>query len=237
MKRNEKIGKQKKKIWKIILGLFLILILIFLLHTIRNLIIISNLQSKVEQYINSTNFHNTIYTYQGDTHIKTETYYLNGKQAVKIIRILNGEKTTIQIYSKDGEQKENMYIETADSKIAKINITGSIYFMVSNALETENLKELLIASITSSISSKQCNGKDCYLIKGAMLSNSLVGENWKYIDKQTGLQVRVNSGTSTNTNTGTTINEIQDFSFEFGTVTENDFIEPDINQYTVTNNE
>ena len=46
----------KKKIFKILGILLLVVIAIFLIHTIRNYIIITDLQNKIDNYSNSTNF-------------------------------------------------------------------------------------------------------------------------------------------------------------------------------------
>ena len=49
--------KNKKLILIIILLVILALVILLLIHTIRNFIIIKNLQENVAQYLNSTNYH------------------------------------------------------------------------------------------------------------------------------------------------------------------------------------
>lgn len=52
-----------------------------------------------------------------------------------------------------------------------------------------------------------------------------------YIDKETGLPIRLPGGTYTSNER--TIDTIIEFDFEFGTITEEDVKEPDITQYRI----
>lgn len=227
-KKKSKVGK------KILLVIFIILVLV-IIWTGRNMIIIKTLQNTVKEYESSTNYHRTLYTYSGDTYGKMDMYYLNGKQAIKLTRFANGNVITMESYGNDKEEKRNTYVVTKDTKTARINETGSMFFGIQGMLYTENFGQLSIGSLLSKITSRECNGKDCYYIEGAISPFIFSTDSGLYIDKETGLAVRAEGGKYTNTNTGITVNEIIDYRYEFNTVTEDDFIEPDISEYTIVN--
>lgn len=53
----------KKKIFKKLGIILLAIIIIILIHTVRNMIIISNTQKKLSNYINSNNYHMKIVSF------------------------------------------------------------------------------------------------------------------------------------------------------------------------------
>ena len=67
-----------KKIFKILGILLLVVIAIFLIHTIRNYIIITDLQNKIDNYSNSTNY----YTKSVATESKTKLLQVRGRTMV-----------------------------------------------------------------------------------------------------------------------------------------------------------
>ena len=82
--------------------------------------------------------------------------------------------------------------------------------------------------VLSSIRNETYNGRPCYYINN---THSYMGASL-YVDKETGLLVgRISADYDFN---GTIVREpIYEFSYEFGTVTDADFIEPDISEYKV----
>ena len=74
---------KKKKIFKIIGAILLAIIAIFLIHTIRNYIIITDLQDKIAKYSDSTKYHikSTSTTKEG-TKVEMEYYKKDNKQVV-----------------------------------------------------------------------------------------------------------------------------------------------------------
>ena len=62
---------------------------------------------------------------------------------------------------------------------------------IYNFLETDNKWQTFLSSITARIKSTECNGKQCYEIKGFLSTTSLTEKDSRvYIDKDTGLYVK-----------------------------------------------
>lgn len=217
--------KKIRKVLKIISIVALIALAIVVIHTIRNFIIITNLQSKISEYSNSTNYCTKSVANENNGIIITMKYYKkDNKQAVFLERNLNGEITKMSMYN-NGERTD-LFIETTDSKIAQLNSGTIMSVDIYNQLETENSWQTFLGSIFSSVKSTKYNGKDCYAISNFMSSNSLsYDKQTVYIDKDTGLFVK---------------NEIDKIvterEYEFNNVEDSIFVEPDISQYTLKEN-
>ena len=74
----------KKKILKIIGIVFLIIIVIVLIHTIRNYIIITNLQNKVSKYTESTNYYTKSISTENGMKVTIEYYKKDKKEVLKL---------------------------------------------------------------------------------------------------------------------------------------------------------
>lgn len=213
---------KKKKILKIILVIIAILIAILAVHTIRNYIIITNLQNKISQYQNSSNYHiKSVATENNGTVVKMDYYKKDNKQVVFLERILNGETNKIAMYN-NGERTDTFTV-TKDSKIAQLNTGTTIVINIYNHLETDNNWQTFLSSINSKIKSVNCNGKECYSIKDFMSTTSLTSDGAEtYIDKETGLFVKT-----------VEYEVVNEREYEFDKVEDSIFVEPDIGQYTL----
>ena len=81
----------KKKILIVIGIILLVAIVIFLIHSARNFIIISKLQDKALECINSNNYHTRTITHISDeSTVTTDHYKKENKQAVFIQKNENG---------------------------------------------------------------------------------------------------------------------------------------------------
>ena len=212
----------KKKILKIIGVILLIVIAIFLIHTIRNYVIISDLQNKISKYANSTNYRTKSVTTENDGSVVTMEYYKkDNKEVVFLERMANNEVTKISMYS-NGERTD-VFTETKDSKVAQLNSGTIMSLGIYNHLENDSKWQTILGCISAKIKSVDYNGKECYIVKEFMSSNSLISEGVEtYIDKETGLFVKsIDAGI---------VNERE---YEFNTVDDSIFTEPDISQYTL----
>ena len=229
-KRSSKKVKYLKKFnrkIKTLKAIILIVLLIFLISTTRKMVIISSLSKKAENHVNSTNYHRITYGYQPDYYVKTEVYTLGNKQAVFTTQIVNGEKKELKIYGENGKIN-NIYSESQGEKIAQLNVNGEMIVNIPNPTYLENnIIQLFLASIFSSINTRTINSKECYYISnpGNYYIFATTGDGM-YLDKETGLTVR------TNANEDGTWPQA-DYIYEFNTVTEQDFEEPDISEYEV----
>ena len=215
-----------KKVLKIIGIIIAILIIIVLIHTIKNYIIITDLQDKISQYSNSSNYYIKSVATEGNGTIVTMEYYKkDNKQVVFLERNLNGEISKISMYN-NGERTDTFWDNT-DNKTAELDSVMIMSVNIYNGLETDNKWQTFLGCITSSIKSVNYNGKECYNIKGFMSSTSLTSEATEtYIKKDTGLFVK-----------STSDNTLTEKEYKFDNVEDSIFIEPDISEYTLKEKE
>ena len=109
-----------KKVLKIIGIIIAILIIVFLIHAIRNYVIVTGLQNKIKPYFNSSNYYMKSVTKDNDGTIVTMEYYKKDKKQVAFIeRNLNGEISKISIYN-NGERIDRFFNYDED-KIAELD--------------------------------------------------------------------------------------------------------------------
>lgn len=215
----------KKKALKVIGFILLIVFIMFLVHTIRNYIIITNLQDKISKYSSSTNYYiKSVATEDNGMSVTMRYYRKDNKQVVFMERNLNGEISKISMY--DNGERTDIFTETKDSRIVQLNSGTIISVNIYNFLETENNWQTFLGSISSRIKSTNYNEKDCYVISGFLSLTSLTFEGQEtYIEKDTGLFVKT-SGDGV----------IMERNYEFDNVEDSIFVEPDISQYTLKEN-
>lgn len=218
----------KKKILKII-GIILLVILVFvMIHTIRNTIIINNLQKRVEKYSNSNNYHiKSISNVSENTTMIMNQYQKDDKQLLIIDRTVDNENVKMSFYKKD--TKVDTFIETKDEKIARLNVENSILGISSiDIIQTDNLWQTIIYGLTTKIKTINVNGCECYSIDILLTPDYLIGKSkTEYdIEKETGLPKKLILDEQKVTR-----------EYEFGNVDDSIFVEPDISQYTLEDKE
>lgn len=213
----------KKKVLKIIGIILLIIIIIISINTIRNYIIITDLQNKITKYSDKTNYHiKSIAKENNGTIVSMEYYKKDNKQVLFLNRNLNGEITKISIY--DNGERIDRYTDTEDSKIAQLNSGELLSINIYNFLETENNWQTFLSSIVARVRTTEYNGKQCYAIQRFLSLTSLTSEDGEiYIDKETGLFLK----------TTESIDRVTEREYEFDNVDDSIFVEPDISQYTL----
>lgn len=206
---------------KIIIGLLLIIIAIialFLGLTIRKFIIFKELSKRALQYDNITNYYEKVVDSSG----MDIEYFCKENKSKKIITDYKGETRKLTMYN-NSKEVNTYVIEPNGNKVARLGSKTS--FSEPNVLgfrfdgDFWYWAKLLIAS---NISTTELNGKECYYINGGLLTNT-------YIEKETGLILKMQNGTMSDGSEPI----IQEYYYEFGTVTDNDFIEPNISEYTI----
>ena len=200
-----------------------ILIILILIYTIRNYIIITDLQSKILNYQDSKNYHikSVANSNDGTTNIKMDYYRKDNKQVIFIERNANGERVKLSMY--DNGERVDTFTDTQDTKTAKLNSGELMTVNIYNYLETDNKWQTLLGCITAKIKSTNLNGKECYIVKGFLSSTSLTSEGAEiYIDKDTGLFLKT-----------TEAEIITERNYEFHNVEDSIFTEPEISQYTL----
>ena len=219
----------KRKILITILLIAIISILAFLAFTIREMITLKNLNIKVAQFVNNNEHYEKIINDSGNTTTITE-YYCKGDNAVLFLNTtLNSTGETRKLTNYFKGDKVNSYIESGEDKIALLNTNGvPSKVMIRQVDAGNNLWELFLMSLATSIRSEECNGKDCYVLS--------LGENSKtYIDKETGLTLKAIEGTVVDENGNESVQTMQ-YHYEFDNVDDNIFVEPDISKYKIQEN-
>ena len=213
-----------KKILKIIGIVLLIAIIILLIHTIRNFVIISNLQNKIAEYENSQNHHIKLISTQEDGTVLTTNYYKkDDKNVVFIERNRNGEIVKIAIY--DNGETHNTYTETSTEKVASLN-SGLITVQIFNGVETDTFWQKVLVSMVARIGTAKENGKKYYKLSHLVSTYALLADTHaSLIDSETGLLYKSMDKYST------VVRE-----YEFNNVDDSIFIEPDISEYEVRDN-
>lgn len=209
-----------KKILKIIGIILLILIILLLVHTIRNFIIVSKLQKNISKYANSTNYHVKIVSNESNGIMMTTNYYKKDNKETSITeRNINGEISKISLYVDNG--KKDLFIENTENKIAKLDTEAlTMTIQIYNSLESDSTWHTILSSMHAHIKSE----KNYYIVSNypSFITLMPMGKNEYYIDKDTGLLIK-----------SVTNDIVAEREFEFNNVDDSIFIEPDISQFTI----
>lgn len=226
--------KKKMKLWKKILIIVIILFLIFLAFTVRKMIIMYSLENKLNESRQQSNiYEKTTMDYSIAVLGNLEKYYKDGIEK-NVMLSLDGTTKIIQ-YIYPNERK--VFSEENGHKTLTISEESNgdaqtYYPMFTSYTEANSFLELLFNSITSKIVTENINGKECYVLSGKYNSNFLYGEtttNIKaYIEKETGITLQVVEFYEEN---GEQKQFKREYTYSFGTVTDDDMKEPDETQY------
>lgn len=218
-----------KKILKVLGIIILVVILLLVIHTIRNFIIVQGLQGNIAKYINSTNYHIKSFTKeQSGVEMNVDFYVKDGKNVSFIKRNMNGDISKITTFSQNDKNGFNTYIENGVSKIAMLEKDGlSIREEIYNGVESDSRWHTVISSFFAHIRSEKVNGKDCYVVENfpSYINLASTGKIEYYIEKDTGLMIK-----------SVTNDIISEREYEFNNVDDSIFLEPDISQYVVKEN-
>ena len=196
------------KLGKKILIVAGVILIIFAILIGRKAWILKNLQRKVSNYTQMTNYYVKIVSHDGQESIY-ETYKKDDKYLVKF-EVLSPNKSKVINYC-NGETT-NCYIEREESKIAILDTEAlpspAMITDYWSEFSTKEFIKMVLFKITR-ITSEAYNGKDCYKIQ------CKDGENtWDmYFEKETGLMAQP--------------------EYQFNCVTEEDLVEPDVSEYEI----
>ncbi len=247
-KKKVKFLKKYRNKLRVLEIAILIIFIVFVINTGRKIYIITDLNNKAEEYTNSTNYHRVIYTIDNGNYTKSEIFSLDDKKKiVSTTMSSDGEKKVVRMYAtKIGDApdtqyaetyptienyKQNIYIETETEKTARLNLETSISVDPQEAFwGLDNIGQLIVCAITTSINKTTFDGEECYYVTGSpnILSNSTM-----YVNKDTGLVISIMASEFKDTDGNIQRIPGAEYEFEFGTVTEDDFIEPDISEYEI----
>lgn len=237
-------AKKFNKFLRILKIIIFIALAIFLIHVIRNGIIITNLSNKAKKSYYSNNYHTKYYTDTKDTIGITEKYFKDGISLTKSYHSFKYEDkdncSYLEYYNAntheydlfwdtpdtgDGVRKIEVkrYGEDADTSVAFAimgapSIDPYLFFIPDNATTEEKFvfyTNFLKSCIILNIRVAKFGATDCYSIKK---ENSIV-----YIDKTTGLTLREDCFGKYSSTT--------DCSYGFNFVTDEDVQNPELEGY------
>ena len=237
--------KYNKKLFNLRMILIFIILIgfsIFTISTGRKMIIISNLSNKAKKYESSDNYHMILYNNEKDKLYQLELYKMGDKlKTISICMQNNKFEKIVSIGHKNVEKSKEIQMQGPDDniydmhtyydeipelgnrKIAVIDSDKAIANKIHNALYTDNLWELFKFAINSSVKNTTIYGKEFYHIT----CDERFCTEGLYFDKETGIYMSQRAETGQDKK----IFGLSETIYEFNTVTESDFIEPDISEY------
>lgn len=236
---------KKINILKLIISLILV---VFIILTARKVIIISSLSKNAENTINTSNYHTVTYSYYLEDYSKTEIFSLGDKKKIITTQRKDNGINKITIFARKNESSSendkkyiaNIYREVKDEKDGKIekvvNLNQEIEIFVNpqNVTKTENYLQLFVYSILSSVKDTTFNGEECYYISNFKSVNNNLEEGM-YVNKSTGLPISSIAYEYKNPDGTRGRVPTSDYIYEFNEVKEEEFVEPNIDEYKVTN--
>ena len=243
-KKVEFLKKYRNKL-RILEIIILIIVVAFIVNTGRKMYIITDLNNKAQEYINLENYHRTSYSLDNGNYTKEEVFSMGDrKKIITTTMSEDGEKEVLTIYgTKIGtapdtqsyppieKYKQNMYKVTDTEKLALLDVEIGMAIDNQEAFwGIKNTKDLIMSAITTSINKATYDGKECYYVSN---SQNILPNTSMYVNKETGLLISTIASESKNVDGTTERIAGAEYQFEFGTVTEDDFIEPDISEYKI----
>lgn len=236
---------KKINILKLIISLILV---VFIILTARKVVIISSLSKNAENTINTSNYHTVTYSYYLEDYSKTEVFSLGDKKKIITTQRKDNGINKITIFARKNEsfnENDNKYIaniyrevrDEKDGKIEKVvNLNQEIEIFVNpqNVTKTENYLQLFVYSILSSVKDTTFNGEECYYISNFKSVNNNLEEGM-YVNKSTGLPISSIAYEYKNPDGTRGRVPTSDYIYEFNVVKEEEFVEPNIDEYKVTN--
>ena len=213
-----------KKILKTILIILLVLFVLFLLHSFRNFMIFRKLQKSIEPYLSSTNYHlHSINSQDNGDNIVMDYYKKGSKETSIIERVSEKNPTKISTYIND--ESVTTYIDTPSEKYVTPNRNIVLSINIYNWCESDNNWQTFLISAFCNIRTSKYNEKDCYIISNFFSPYFLYesfDSNLLYVEKDTGLLLKTQVGSM-----------VSERSYEFNTVDDSFFVQPNISEYTL----
>ena len=118
------------------------------------------------------------------------------------------------------------------NKTAKLNTNGGISAGPQNVFKVENFMQRLFIAITSSIKTTTYYGEECYFISTITNMPNFIAQKM-YVSKNTGLVIGAEGRELEYADGNLGRWSAADYVYEFNTVTEANFVEPDVSEYEI----
>lgn len=240
-KREVNFFKRYKNKLRVLRIIILIIILAFAISAVRKMYIVGDLYNKAEQIVKNTNYHREITSMSEGNFTKTEIWATENKIKMILKKFENNKIEIREIY---GTKKGSIENSTFDSyianeyttingeKTAKLNKEIQIGVEPQTPFYVENKFQLFLYAIPTSIKRTTFDGKECYYITNYKEPFS-INEAGMYLDKETGLPISYAGYETEFTDSGLGRMPAAEYKYEFNTVTEDNFVEPDLSEYKV----
>lgn len=245
-KKSIKYAKKYNRKLKIsIILLVLIILLLFCCTFLRNAVLITSLSNKSEEFIDCDNYHIIWSTYALNYTVIHDVYYKGGRFIEYMFSYdydyLNKDLRTgapamwtryydgvsdqyIQYWEDENNEKLMRYNQIDENGVFR-KPTITPYGMGHVTLLKQNLGLFIKECFLNRITSEKCNNIDAY--RFSRINDKV---NVLYVDKETGLTLRNQSGVYTSQPNSYT-DYFSDLKYEFGTVTEEYVTPPNFEEY------
>ena len=217
-----------KKLLKIIGIVLIVAIILLMIHAFRNYIVVKRLKTNFNKYNSSNNYHiKSIAKESEETTVVMDYYVKDDKKAVIMERINPEETVKLSMY--DNGERVDVFTDNGEEKTCMIDVdTELLGVQLVNYLETENDWQTFLSSFFARIKKGEFDQKECYVIDNytSPLFMYDPNKNEVYIEKDTGLFVKSTIGSM-----------ITEREYEFDSVEDSAFSEPDISEYRIDKNE
>ena len=241
-KREVNFFKKYKNKLRVLRIIILIIVLVFVISAGIKIYIVGDLYNKAEKIVKYTNYHREITSMSEGNFTKTEIWATENKIKMISKKFENDKIKIREIYGTKKGRMENSDIDayiineytTIDGeKTAKLNREVQISVAPQNPFYVENKFQLFLFAIPSSVKSTTFNGKECYYITNYNGAYAMSADEGIYIDKETGLPISCVGYETEFTGSGVGRVPATEYKYEFNTVTEEEFVEPNISAYKV----
>lgn len=207
-----------KKFLKIALIIVSVLIILLTIYYIRNYIVLRGLFEKIAQYDNVTNFY---YEVRNNYSNGAEDVYSKNyrKDMISVLEVKNGERTIIDWRNAETKEVVDLFVA---QKTATTRTTTEQYYSYMPTFERSPY-----VSLISFVYNEEVNGQKCVVIK--------IGESKWWINKETGLMVKVQSGT-VNINGEEKPAIVEYSNWKINQLTDEDVARPNLEGYEVIEN-
>ncbi len=223
--KEEKQEKKQHNVLRVIGIIIFVLIAIFIGNTLRKFYILNTYAVAVKTYQTKDNFYVLERQWAGDTPVVMHVYR---KEAETLFQIEIKEEKVLEEYYNCNTKERIIKYNNEKEKTAKISQSDTGYGVmtnISNRLSEGTIGENFLMAIRYAITDEKCNGKQCYKIT--------LDENCSvWIDKETGLTVKIKNGFHRNEN-GVEKDSNIEYFYEFGIVTDEDVKKPDLTGYKI----
>lgn len=221
--------EKKMKWWKVILIIVLVMFAIYSYSVLRKMVIISELQAKLDKYQTESNVYKKVSS--DDSSLKSyERYYKDGVNKEVMSHKESGAVITQYTYL----DKRKTFWNTPTGNIYSVyneTTENRDYPVFIDYLTNGTVLELFLIG-KNKITTEDLNGKKCYVITGKDIPNIMIDSNatktMVYIEKDTGIILQV---TSVIEEDGSKKEKSIKYDYNIGTVTDEDMKEPDTKDY------